>query len=83
MAIRLSVEANDPEVEEILTCLQKHDRPVRNQIGLLERTMKWLEASDIDNFRCDPSLPHSSHLLIQSPGLLSAPNAGKQVQRHA
>jgi hypothetical protein len=37
MAIRLSVEASDPEVGEILACLQKHDRPVRNQIGLLER----------------------------------------------
>ena len=84
MAIRLMVAANDPEVEGLLAYLQAQPRlPVNRQISLLERAVKWLEASDMAHFRCDPSLPHSSHLSIQPPGLPSAPSASTPFQHRA
>lgn len=84
MAIQLMVEAEDPEVEELLAYLQAQSRlPIHHQIGVLERAIKWLQVSDSWFFRCDPNLPNSTHLSIHSPGLPSAPNANKPVQHHA
>lgn len=73
MAIRLLVEATDPEVEGLLAYLQTQNHPTTTRrIGVLERAIEWLRASDPASFRCDPTLPHSGRLTVEpSPGSLS------------
>jgi hypothetical protein len=46
MSIRLAIQAEDAEVESLLTYLQAQpNTPIEDKIFLLERTLKWLRAS--------------------------------------
>ncbi len=46
MSIRLAIQAEDPEVENLFTYLQAQpNAPIEDKIFLLERTLKWLRAS--------------------------------------
>ncbi len=84
MSIQLTVQAEDPDVEMLLAYLQMQSHiPAHCKIGLLERAMKWLEASETAFFRCDLNLPNSARLSIHSPGLPAAPTVDTPIQRHA
>ena len=47
MAIRLTIEAEDPEVEQLLSFLQENcKRQTADKIYLLERAIVWLRATE-------------------------------------
>jgi DNA-binding NarL/FixJ family response regulator len=85
MAIRLTVEASDPEVEGLLEYLQTQKHPtICSRISVLERAMKWLQASDPASFWCDARLPSSGHLEVgRSLDSHSAPIVDKPSQQPA
>lgn len=69
MAIQLTVEAEDPEVECILGFLETQDyNSTGNKISALQRAILWLEASWEGHFRSDPRLPEASRLILGSLG---------------
>lgn len=47
MAIRLTIEAEDPEVEQLLSFLQENcQRQTADKIYLLEKALKWLRSME-------------------------------------
>jgi hypothetical protein len=65
MTIRMTVEAKDPEVENILAYLQTQTfASTDNKISALERAVMWLKSSQPDFFRCDPAESNSGDIEI-------------------
>jgi len=67
MSIRLSVEAEDPEVERLLTHLESgYALPTDDKIFLLQRTIGWLRSSQSITYNLN-SAQASSIALRVSP----------------
>ena len=70
MSICLTVTVKDPEVEALLEYLETQKCLYgRSKVRLLERAIKWIQASDPSYFSCDPRLGHSSRLECGVPDL--------------
>jgi len=54
--IRLTVQAEDSEVEQLLSYLKvQSEAEIEDSISLLERTLRWLRASMEGHYDLDPS----------------------------
>ena len=64
MAIRLLIEAEEPEVEALLTYLDsRYDAEPSQKIYLLERTLRWLQVIDPKPLN---ALGGKSHLSVEA-----------------
>lgn len=55
MSIRLSIQAEDAEVERLLAFLQTQDNLfIEDKVSLLERALKWLRASMEGTYDLNP-----------------------------
>lgn len=82
MSIRLYVEANDAEVENLLAYLAlQSDLGNHDKIYLLERTVKWLRAVDESTYSLTSGDPRDSFRLgIDSTAPLSLQHSGMPAQ---
>jgi len=69
MAIRLTVNAEDAEVERLLAHLQSsYKMPTSDKVYLLERAIKWLRATEAITYNLNPDHSDSIHLQLDKIG---------------
>ena len=80
MSIRLHVEANDVEVENLLAYLNSQSElHPDDRIYLLERTVKWLRAADEGTYSVNPKTPGLIRLSFDAIAPMSFPPSDKHV----
>jgi hypothetical protein len=71
--IHLTVQANDPEVERLLSYLKvQTDEEIEDSVSLLERALCWLRASLEQHYKLDPSCEAVLRLNVDAPSLIAS-----------
>jgi hypothetical protein len=81
MSIRLCVEANDGEVENLLAYLDSQSSSPDDKIYLLERATKWLRASQAIAYSVSPD-QGVIQLVLGAPAPTSLLDSDRPVLQH-